>query len=103
MAPAKKHASLMPVEAIVRLYIPMEGVYWYEVVRSAPKTVWLRQVRTVEAFVLRTFDFARIPVQGGFVNDTIIPCRLHKDGKLYINGHQVRRYYDEVHDPRYDN
>lgn len=40
-------------------------IYYYEVVRSAPKTVWLRQVTTVEAFVLRTFDFARIPVQGG--------------------------------------
>lgn len=70
--------------------------------RSAPKTVWLRQVRTVEAFVLHTFDFARIPVQGGFVNDTIIPCRLHKDGGLYVRGHQVHRYHGEVHDPRYD-
>lgn len=80
-----------------------EGIYYYEVVRSAPKTVWLRQVTTVEAFVLRTFDFARIPVQGGFVNDTIIPCRLHKNGGLYIRGLQVHRYHGEVHDPRYDN
>ena len=71
--------------------------------RSAPKTVWLRQVTTVEAFVLRTFDFARIPVQGGFVNDTVIPCRLHKNGGLYIRGLQVHRYHGEVHDPRYDN
>ena len=98
----EKPKPLMPVEAIVRVYHPCEGIYYYEVVRSAPKTVWLRQVTTVEAFVLRTFDFARIPVQGGFVNDTIIPCRLHKDGKLYIRGHQVRRYRGEVHDPRYD-
>lgn len=60
-----KPKPLMPVEAIVRVYDPREGIYYYEVVRSAPKTVWLRQVTTVEAFVLRTFDFARIPVQGG--------------------------------------
>jgi hypothetical protein len=97
-----KPKPLMPVEAIVRVYHPREGIYYYEVVRSAPKTVWLRQVATVEAFVLRTFDFARIPVQGGFVNDTIIPCRLHKDGGLYVRGHQVHRYHGEVHDPRYD-
>jgi len=97
-----KPKPLMPVEAIVRVYHPREGIYYYEVVRSAPKTVWLRQVTTVEAFVLRTFDFARIPVQGGFVNDTIIPCRLHKDGGLYVRGHQVHRYHGEVHDPRYD-
>lgn len=98
-----KPKPLMPVEAIVRVYHPREGIYYYEVVRSAPKTVWLRQVTTVEAFVLRTFDFARIPVQGGFVNDTTIPCRLHKDGGLYVRGHQVHRYHGEVHDPRYDN
>jgi hypothetical protein len=97
-----KPKPLMPVEAIVRVSVPREGIYYYEVVRSAPKTVWLRQVTTVEAFVLRTFDFARIPVQGGFVNDTITPCRLHKDGSLYIRGQRVRQYHGEVHDPRYD-
>lgn len=78
----------------------LDNEYW-QVERRTEKTVWLRQVTTVEAFVLRTFDFARIPVQGGFVNDTIIPCRLHKDGGLYVRGHQVRRYHGEVHDPRY--
>lgn len=98
----EKPKPLMPVEAIVRVYDPREGIYYYEVVRSAPKTVWLRQVTTIEAFVLRTFDFARIPVQGGFVNDIIIACRLHKNGGLYIKGLQVHRYHGEVHDPRYD-
>lgn len=33
---------------------------------------------------------------------TIIPCRLHKDGGLYVRSHQVHRYHGEVHDPRYD-
>lgn len=98
----KKPTPLMPVETIVRVYDPREGIYYYEVVRSAPKTVWLRQVTTVEAFVLRDFDFARIPVQGGFVSDIVIPCRLHKNGCLYVRGHQVLLYRGEVHDPRYD-
>lgn len=38
-----------------------EDEYW-QVERRTEKTVWLRQVTTVEAFVLRTFDFARVPV-----------------------------------------
>lgn len=66
-----KPKPLMPVEAIVRVYDPREGIYYYEVVRSAPKTVWLRQVTTVEAFVLRTFDFARIPV-------------IENDGEIFV-------------------
>ena len=32
-----KPKPLMPVEAIVRVYHPREGIYYYEVVRSAPK------------------------------------------------------------------
>lgn len=121
----KRELVAPPIGTIYRLshirhYTRLREDEYWQVERRTEKTVWLRQLVTNTAgepilgmtrtdvplrqcrFVLRTFDFARIPVQGGFVNDTIIPCRLHKNGGLYIRGLQVHRYHGEVHDPRYD-
>ena len=63
-----KLTPLMPVEAIVRMRDPREGIYYYEVVRATAKTIWAQELQTETRRDIGGSWFT-LPIRGAYASD----------------------------------